>query len=137
MGNLELAWSLSPLMALRRLQETRRAGGAAGDPGRPAVEEHAAPELERDERPELEVELPSALVQLEQPLDGAGVQDPAPPARVREEQGPHEAPEPPPEPAPERHREAVLRPVEDLVGQEPPHGALEDVLGGAVAHLQL
>ena len=85
----------------------------------------------------MEVELPSQLEPPHQPLDVGRVEDSAPAAPLGEQQLAHEAPEPAPEPVPERHREAVLRPVDDRVRQDPPHGLLEHVLRRAAAQVEL
>src|SRR3989442_14383214 len=80
------------------------------------IEEAPAPQLERQHRPELEIEVAAARVQLEQALDGSGVED-APVAAGPRQQ--HVARKPrrlAAEPVRHRHLEAMLPAVVSRVG---------------------
>src|SRR5438445_10958850 len=110
-------------------------GSAAERVLRPAVQKSPAPELEGHQRPKMEVELPSVFVPLHQLLDVRCVKYPASSARLRQQQLLDKVAKLPPEPPPERDRKAMLGPVNDLVRQDPPHGAFEDALRRRVAHL--
>src|SRR2546425_1051686 len=103
------------------------------EPRGPAVEKEPTPELERDQGPQLQIQWPASSVPLEETLDVPLVEDSAPPAGLREQQVADEAAEPAPEPPAERHCEPLLPPVDDGVGQDASHGALEDVFGHPVA----
>src|SRR2546427_9491388 len=85
----------------------------------------------------MEVELPSVFVPLHQLLDVRCVKYPASSARLRQQQLLDKVAKLPPEPPPERDRKAMLGTVNDLVRQDPPHGAFEDVLRRPVAQLEL
>jgi len=112
-------------------------GSAAKRVLRPTVQKSPAPELEGDERPKLEVEIPSLFVPLRHLLDVRGVKDAASSARLRQQQLPDKVAQLSSEPVPERDPEAVLGPVNDLVSQDFPHGSLEDVLHRPVAQPEL
>src|SRR5882762_8649641 len=101
------------------------------------IKEGPAPELEGNERPQVKVEIAPAVVSPHELLDVGRVEDPAPPAPLREEQVADEGTEPPSKPASERHGEPVLRPVDDLIRQDPAHGALEDVLRRLATQVEL
>src|SRR5437867_1218158 len=101
------------------------------------VEEGPAPELEGNECPEVKVEIASAVVPPHELLDVRSVEYPAPPAPLREEQLANEGAEPPSKPVSERYGEPVLRPVDDLIRQDPAHGALENVLRRPATQVEL
>ena len=69
------------------------------------VEHATAPELERQKRPQLEIEVSSTLVQLDQPLDMLGVEETTFTAGVGKEHVAREAGQLPSEPAGQRHGE--------------------------------
>src|SRR5436309_10639500 len=85
----------------------------------------------------MEIELLPLLVRPDQALNVRCVQDPASPARVREQQVIHNGAELPAEPTPERHRKAVLGTVQNLIRQNPAERAFEKILRPTLAQLQL
>src|SRR5437773_2980932 len=123
-------WSSDRLRAGQPEPRSRR--GRRGEPGNPGVEKGPAPELERDQGPELQVQIAAPVVLRQEPRDVARVEDVAAPAGLRQEQVADEAAELTPEPPSERDCEPLLAPVDDLVGQDASHGLFEDRLGHAV-----
>ncbi len=73
------------------------------------VEEPAAPQLERQNRPQVQIEIAAALVQPQQPLDVADVEESALAAGVRQQDVARESEQLAAEPARQRHGEALLR----------------------------
>src|SRR5688572_11289997 len=95
------------------------------------------PQLEHVERPELcGVVAPAARVLVEQHVDVAR-RDYAAAERGRVREGVADlVAQLRIDPLGDRDAKALLRPVEDLVGHEPTHGALEDALRLAAAQLE-
>src|SRR3989449_6670665 len=85
----------------------------------------------------MQVELPSFFVLLHQLLDVGCVEYSASSARLRQQQLPEAVAELSSEPAPERDPKATLGPVKNLVRQESPQGAFEDILRRPVAQPEL
>src|SRR2546426_996406 len=101
------------------------------------IKEGPAPELEGNECPQVKVEIASAVVPPHELLDVRRVEYPAPPAPLREEQLANEGAEPPSKPVSERYGEPVLPPLDDLIRQDPAHGALENVLRRPATQVEL
>src|SRR5690606_25879955 len=113
----------------------RSPAGARHGRGGPAVEDPAAPHLERDQRAEMQAEPAAPPVLGDELLDVAGVEDPPPPALAAEQQFAQVGAELAAEPRVERHREAHLRPVQDLARQQRRQSATEQLLARAVPEL--
>src|SRR5205814_7760511 len=107
---------------------------AAAHNGR--VEEPAAPELERQNRPQMQIEIAPPLVQPQQPLDVADVEEPAVTATVRQQHVARKSGELAPEPACERYGEAVLRTIDDRIGENAAHRLLQEILGRRLAQAE-
>src|SRR4029450_10114003 len=96
-------------------------------------EEGAAPQLEREHRPQLDAEVVRARAGPQQALEGPRLEDVTRATVRREEQVAGEAAQRSAEPAPEGDREAALGAVERRVRHQPPQRALEQVLRRAGA----
>src|SRR5438093_12198436 len=76
------------------------------------AEEPSAPELERKDRPELEIEIAAAVVLTKHCFDVPRVEESSIPAAVRQQQVARELCKLAAEPSSQRHGEPVLRPVD-------------------------
>ena len=124
-----------PLMAVRRVdgaydKTIAKLSAGLGDfplrmlsPYRSITDEEFA--TAHHHRPELEVEVPAARVQCQKTFDVSGVEEPALPADVREQQGGEELGEVASQPGRNRHGKAVLRAIDDRVRQDAAHRLLE------------
>src|SRR5438132_170305 len=148
---------LAATRAMRSLDDTAAAGmrsaGDAGDAGcggtghegirrrlgqadaRRPVEEPPGPQLERRERPELEIEGPPRLLPPDEGAHRLRLEQLPLPGAVREEEIGKERGAT--EPSPEGNGEALLAAVEDGIGQEAAQRTLENVFGGPGAELQV
>src|SRR5436305_13114296 len=88
---------------------------AAAHSGR--IEEPAAPELERQNRPQVQIEIAPPLVQPQQLLDVADVEEPAVTAPLRQQQPARKSGELAPEPPCEWYGEAIIRTIDDEIGE--------------------
>src|SRR5439155_17660484 len=98
-----------------------------------AIKKPPAPQPEGHESPQLEIDISPPLLHPQQLHDVLGVEDPAGPAPLGQQQILDDAAQLSPEPPPQGNGEAMLGPIDDLVRQDPPHGLLEDVLRRASA----
>src|SRR5207245_6685622 len=86
--------------------------GHACAPRCPGIEKGPTPQLERDECPELEVELPAPHLPAQESLDVGGVEDGPPPSGLAQQQLADEVVQLTSEPGPQRNGEALLGPVD-------------------------
>src|SRR6185369_13637637 len=103
--------------ALHTCTDIPPCGGGYGPTKSTFINESPAPELERDQRPELEVHGASLIVQFDKTLDIRFIKQAALETLSREQQVAHVHAELPTEPAAERDGEPALRPVQNFVRQ--------------------
>src|SRR5881409_1669679 len=82
-----------------------------------AVEIDSTPHLERDEGPQLQIEISPILVETQELFNVRGPKYAPLPACVGKQKVSREVFQLPPEPPAERNCEATLRPVDDFIGK--------------------